>query len=124
MSGLAVLSRTPLDELGHPGDGIIHLPVLFGFQDAQDLPAVLRQVHGLAPELDHDPGTASYFLSRMTIEHGREPGMSSWRKRLFIGLSHNAANPAAYFHLPDDRTPEPHGRTRSAGTSVEVCSCT
>ena len=69
-------SRTPLDELGHPGDGIIQLlPVLFGFQDAQDLPAVLRQVHGLAPELDHDPGTASYFLSRMTIEHGREPGM-------------------------------------------------
>ena len=78
--------------------------VLFGFQDAQDLPAVLRQVHDLAPELDHDPGTASYFLSRMTITHGREPGMSSWRKRLFIGLSHNAANPAAYFHLPDNRT--------------------
>ncbi len=40
----------------------------------------------------------------MTIERGREPGMSSWRKRVFIGLSHNAATPAAYFKLPVDRT--------------------
>jgi KUP system potassium uptake protein len=30
--------------------------------------------------------------------------MSAWRKRLFIGLSHNAANPAASFHLPVERT--------------------
>ena len=58
----------------------------------------------LAPELDHAPGTASYFLSRITIERGREPGMSEWRKRLFIGLSHNAASPAPAFHLPVDRT--------------------
>ena len=48
--------------------------------------------------------SASYFLSRMTIERGRQPGMSGWRKRMFIGLSHNAANPAAYFCLPVDRT--------------------
>ena len=30
--------------------------------------------------------------------------MSTWRKRMFIGLAHNAANPAAYFGLHDDRT--------------------
>ncbi len=30
--------------------------------------------------------------------------MAKWRKRLFIGLSHNAANPAANFKLPIDRT--------------------
>jgi KUP system potassium uptake protein len=92
--------RVTVDELGHPGDGILHLSVRFGFQDRQDIPAVLRQV----PELDHDPATASYFLSRITIERGHEPGMSTWRKGLFIGLSHNAANPAVYFHLPVDRT--------------------
>ena len=40
----------------------------------------------------------------MTIERGSEPGMSGWRKGLFIGLAHNAANPAVYFHLPVDRT--------------------
>jgi KUP system potassium uptake protein len=30
--------------------------------------------------------------------------MATWRKRLFIGLMHNAANPAESFCLPDERT--------------------
>jgi KUP system potassium uptake protein len=30
--------------------------------------------------------------------------MMRWRKRIFSGLAHNAANPAANFHLPEDRT--------------------
>jgi KUP system potassium uptake protein len=30
--------------------------------------------------------------------------MPEWRKRLFVALSHNAASPAAYFNLPEDRT--------------------
>ena len=46
----------------------------------------------------------SYFVSRISIQPSRRPGMSRWRKRLFIGLAHNAANPAAYFMLPDERT--------------------
>jgi len=96
--------RVALDELGAPDDGIVHVSARFGFQDEQDLPQVLRQASGLSDELDIDPDTASYFLSRMTIERGRQPGMSGWRKRMFIGLSHNAANPAAYFCLPVDRT--------------------
>jgi KUP system potassium uptake protein len=96
--------RVAFDELGRPDDGIVHVSVRFGFQDEQDLPQVLRQASDLSDELDIDPDSASYFLSRMTIERGRQPGMSSWRKRMFIGLSHNAANPAAYFCLPVDRT--------------------
>jgi KUP system potassium uptake protein len=96
--------RVALDELGAPDDGIVHVSARFGFQDEQDLPQVLRKASGLSEELDFDPDTASYFLSRMTIERGRQPGMSGWRKRMFIGLSHNAANPAAYFCLPVDRT--------------------
>jgi KUP system potassium uptake protein len=30
--------------------------------------------------------------------------MAQWRKVLFLGLAHNAADPAAYFGLPVDRT--------------------
>jgi KUP system potassium uptake protein len=30
--------------------------------------------------------------------------MARWRKGLFIALAHNAANPAAVFGLPADRT--------------------
>jgi KUP system potassium uptake protein len=46
----------------------------------------------------------SYFLSHIIIECGPQPGMSTWRKRLFIALAHNAATPATYFKLPLDRT--------------------
>ena len=93
-----------IDELGHADDGIVHLSVRFGFQDEWDIPAVLRQARGLSGELDLDPDNASSFLSRITIERSRRPGMATWRKRLFIGLSHNAATPATYFKLPVDRT--------------------
>ena len=96
--------RLSFDELGPTEDGIVHLSARYGFQDEQDIPELLRAARGMSDELDVDPDTASYFLSRITIERCDGPGMSKWRKRLFIGLSHNAANPAAYFHLPVDRT--------------------
>ena len=96
--------RLSIDELGRDRDGILHLAARFGFQDDQDLPEALRQACGLSPELDIDPDEASYFLSRMTVERGNTPGMNRWRKRLFVGLAHNAASPAADFHLPVDRT--------------------
>jgi len=95
--------RLSIAELGNAHDGIVHLSARFGFQDEQDIPQVLRQACGLSEELDLDPDEALYFLSRMTIERGPQRDMSGWRKRLFIGLSHNAANPATSFCLPRDR---------------------
>ena len=32
------------------------------------------------------------------------PGMATWRKKLFLAISRNAANPVEVFHLPDERT--------------------
>jgi KUP system potassium uptake protein len=92
------------DELGFGDDGIVHLTVRFGFQDEQDIPAAIKAARLLSPELDFDADDASYFLSRITIQQSKRPGMNRWRKRLFIGLAHNAANPASYFMLPDERT--------------------
>ena len=69
---------------------------------------MLHHAVGLSTELDFDPDQALYFLSRIAIERGArndtEPKMAIWRKRLFVGLAHNAASPAAYFCLPFDRT--------------------
>jgi KUP system potassium uptake protein len=58
----------------------------------------------MSPELEFDPDDASYFLSRLTIQRGDVQGMARWRKRLFLGLAHNAANPALNFCLPENRT--------------------
>ena len=96
--------RVTVDPLGDTRDGVVHLLARFGFQDEQDIPDVLCRASGLTPELDCDAETALYYLSRIIIERGHAPGMSTWRKRLFIGLSHNAANPALDFRLPVDRT--------------------
>jgi len=51
-----------------------------------------------------DPAEAYYFLSRISIQRGQGREMRTWRKRLFVGLAHNAASPTEYFHLPEDRT--------------------
>ncbi len=96
--------RFTFDDLGYRDDGIVHLTVRYGFQDEQDVPAAIGAARGLSPELDVDPDDAHYFLSRITIHPSDRPGMNRWRKKLFIGLAHNAANPADYFLLPDERT--------------------
>jgi KUP system potassium uptake protein len=97
--------RIDLDELVYTDDGIVHIEASFGFQDEQDIPETLELAKGRCAELDDiDPATASYFLSRLVIQRGRAPGLARWRKRLFIGLAHNAANPAERFGLPLDRT--------------------
>ena len=60
--------------------------------------------HKLIPELDIDPATAVYFLSRITIEGGPDHDMPQWQKRLFTGLTHNSGSPSADFCLPTERT--------------------
>jgi KUP system potassium uptake protein len=97
-----------VDDLGYRDDGIIHLTVRYGFQDEQDIPAALRRAAAdgadTGAELDVDPESASYFLSRVSLRLTRAPGMSMWRKRLFLAMAHNAASPAEYFSLPETRT--------------------
>ena len=40
----------------------------------------------------------------MTIVPTNDPGMATWRKKLFAGIARNASDPVAYFGLPDGRT--------------------
>jgi KUP system potassium uptake protein len=97
--------RLTSDDLGDVGDGITALTVSFGFRDHQDVPEVLRlaERHDLL-ESGVDLEQASYFLSQITIVRTAAPGLSGWRKGLFLTLAHNSANPVGYFRLPDDRT--------------------
>jgi KUP system potassium uptake protein len=77
----------------------------FGFQDVPDIPATLRlaaEQHLLEGEIDL--GEVSYFLSQITIVPSDHPGLSTWRKKLFLKMARNAASPVDYFALPDDQT--------------------
>jgi KUP system potassium uptake protein len=97
--------RLNVDSLHRNDDGIVHLTVRFGFQDDQDIPSALRDAFMLTSELEVDPDSAFYYLSRVSIEAGpREKGLPRWQKMLFVGLAHNAASPAVYFRLPVERT--------------------
>ena len=101
---VAAADRIQIDDLGDPYDGILLLRARFGFQDVIDVPAALRlAVAGGGEAAGIDVDDASYFLSRITITETDAPGMARWRKRLFVALSRNAASPAEYFGLPEDR---------------------
>ena len=65
---------------------------------------LLRRIDGglLGGVVDLD--NATYFLSKVDLVAGAEPTMASWRKRLFIAISHMTADAAGYFNLPLDRT--------------------
>jgi KUP system potassium uptake protein len=93
------------DGVGEDRDGITRLTTRFGFQDDTDVPAALRRANRLGLlEGPCDLDTASYFLSQITIVRSDMPGMSRWRKTLFLTLAHNAADPVEYFGLPEHRT--------------------
>jgi KUP system potassium uptake protein len=102
-----------VDALKYSDDGIVYLSARFGFMDDRDIPKVLAAAYRLNPELDIDPGTAFYFLSRITIESGPEHDMPTWQKRIFTGLAHNSGSPASDFCLPAERT-------LSVATRIEI----
>jgi KUP system potassium uptake protein len=101
-----VADRFEVDHLGHEDDRIQHLSVRFGFSDEPNLPQALAQAceTGVLPSGTIQVLDASFFLSRGPIRRTRAKGMARWRKILFLRLAHNAADPAAYFGLPVDRT--------------------
>jgi KUP system potassium uptake protein len=96
--------RVRIDDLGHSDDGITHVSARFGFQDDRDIPATLRLAVAAGLECRLDLVAPTYFLSRISLKVTGAPGMSRWRKRLFVVMARNAASPVGYFRLPDERT--------------------
>jgi KUP system potassium uptake protein len=72
--------------------------------DPQNVPALLTLIPEAEIERPLDGDELSYFLSRIEIVRGDNPGMSLWRKRLFIATSRITADAAEYFQLPRERT--------------------
>ena len=100
-----VAERILLDDLGYTGDGITHVSARFGYMDEPNVPEVLALVREAQAESPVGPDSeVSYFLSTIELRRGDLPGMSLWRKRLFLATANITADAAEYFRLPRDRT--------------------
>ena len=56
-----------------------------------------------ALERPFEPDDLSYFLSTLELARGDHPGMSRWRKDLFLAISKITADAAEDFRLPATR---------------------
>jgi len=72
--------------------------------DQQNVPGLLPLIRQADIETPLDDDKLSYFLSRIEVVRGNAPGMSRWRKRLFVATSRITADAAEYFQLPRDQT--------------------
>ena len=101
---VATAERFAVDDLGYSDDGISHLTARFGYMEQPDVPAALRCAAEGPLGFPVDVDGASYFLSTIELRPGDAPGMTRWRKRLFLASSHVSADAADYFALPRERT--------------------
>ncbi len=96
--------RLEIDDLGYKDDRITHVTARFGYMDQTHVPDLLPLIRGADPGNPLSEDNLSYFVSRIELVQGHEPGMSRWRKRLFIATSRITADAAEYFRLPRERT--------------------
>jgi KUP system potassium uptake protein len=96
--------RLTIDDLGYKDDRIIHVTARFGYMDHTNVPGLLPLIAKAEIESPLDDDKLSYFLSRIELHRGDTPGMSGWRKRLFLATSRVTADAAEYFELPRERT--------------------
>jgi KUP system potassium uptake protein len=96
--------RLTVDDLGYKDDRIIHVTARFGYMDQTNVPGLLPLIRKANIESPLDDQRLSYFLSRIELHQGNTPGMSRWRKHIFLATSRITADAADFFQLPRDRT--------------------
>jgi KUP system potassium uptake protein len=84
--------------------GFVTITARLGYQDAPDVPALLRLARREA--LDIDVENASYYVNHISLIPGGNNGMAGWRKRLFTLLYKNSTPAARYFKIPPERVLE------------------
>ena len=96
--------RLVIDDLGYLDDSITHVSARFGYMDEPHVPEVLQLIRDARIERPLGDGDVAYFLSTIELGRGDAPGLSRWRKRLFLATARITADAAEYFHLPRDHT--------------------
>jgi KUP system potassium uptake protein len=101
---VAEAERLEIDDLGYKHDRIYHITARFGYMDTPSVPSLLPSIRKAQPEGPLSGDQLSYFLSTIEVRRGNTPGMSRWRKRLFVATARLTADAAEYFQLPRERT--------------------
>jgi KUP system potassium uptake protein len=101
---IPVDQRVVVDDLGYADDGITHVTARFGYMETPDVPGALAVLEPSKTEGRLQLESASYFLSKIELQCGKDPTMARWRKRLFIATSYITADAADSFNLPRDNT--------------------
>ena len=96
--------RLEIDDLRYRDDGITFVRARHGYAEHYDVPALVRQIAETGVESPIDAQGTSFYLSMVELKATDRPGMSRWRKRLFVVTALISAEPADYFNLPRDRT--------------------
>jgi KUP system potassium uptake protein len=96
--------RLQVDDLGYRDDRITFVRAKHGYAEEYDVPSLVRQIAKQGVECPVDARHASFYLSKVELKPGDGPGLSRWRKRLFLITALITAEPADYFKLPRQRT--------------------
>jgi len=81
--------------------GFYRIVVGYGFMDRPDIQAALKGINHKKLKIDMDETT--FILGRETLIPSKTKGMSRWRDRLYMYMSHSAEDATKYFKLPPDR---------------------
>jgi KUP system potassium uptake protein len=98
--------RVVARDLGH---GFFQVISHYGFMEQPRIPALLERLKTLpppSPQLSVVPTETSFYLGRETLLPTGGSSLATWRKRLFIVMSRNAATASAFFGLPPNRVVE------------------
>jgi KUP system potassium uptake protein len=96
--------RIEIDDLGYRDDRLTFVRAKHGYAEEYNVPRLVRQIAKAGVECPVDARKASFYLSRVQLRATDRPGMSRWRKRLFLVTAVITAEPADYFRLPRERT--------------------
>ena len=96
--------RLEVDDLGFTDDRLTFVRAKHGYAEEYDVPKLVRQIAKAGVECPVDARHASFYLSRVQLRATDKPGMSRWRKRIFLVIALITAEPADYFKLPRERT--------------------
>lgn len=95
------LEKVAIEKLG---GGFYHIIAHYGFMEEPKIENILILSHEKGLEFKME--RASFFLGREKLSIGRRPGMSRLRKNLFMLMSRNSMDPAAFFDIPPDKVIE------------------